>query len=711
MSGFPRDLAVLDPWEASLERSRARRARAGRASGQRRGRSAPYTSILSSALARSGEGDPFWLGSATGLRVRDLAAQEPWELSLGRSRARRRAAELRFVPASSRAKRLSLATLAVLTVGPTAGLAEGQAATTAPNSEPPTTTEHSILLNAGSEGRQVQLLQRALGGIKVDGIFGPETEQAVRSFQGSRGLTVDGVVGPQTSAALRGAALASASVASIATNIPGEPAAQNASDESGTGAASGAVAEATGVQTPSQAQAATELTAAGTGSAAAPEQADGAESSAVAAQQEAQPPSSEAAAGAAGGVASAEAAATQARDSVMRLQSALHVAVDGEFGPETEAAVRRLQARNGLTVDGIVGPATWSVIGVHGEESLSPPAAAVATAEPSAVGGTNPTAVAAANTPAAASSATAVEWLQAALHVPVDGEFGPETEAAVQRLQARHGLTVDGVVGPATWSLIGASGQPTLTPPSSAVAAANPGSAGGTEPTAVAAGNAPGAPPAAGATPVEWLQAALHVPVDGEFGPETEAAVERLQARHGLTVDGVVGPATWSLIGASGQPTLTPPPSAVVQPSQGSTASATSGPSYSSSTPAGGEGEAQSVVARVIAAANEIATTPYVYGGGHGSFASSGYDCSGSVSYALHGGGLLSSPEDSTGLESYGEPGPGKYITIYANAEHAYMVVDGRRFDTVALAETGSRWSNSAGDDGGGFVERHPAGL
>jgi hypothetical protein len=117
------------------------------------------------------------------------------------------------------------------------------------------------------------------------------------------------------------------------------------------------------------------------------------------------------------------------------------------------------------------------------------------------------------------------------------------------------------------------------------------------------------------------------------------------------------------------------------------------------------------VVAQVIAAADEIATRPYVYGGGHGSFQSYGYDCSGSVSYALHGGGLLSSPEDSSELESYGESGPGRYITIYANAEHAYMTIDGRRFDTVALAETGSRWSDSSGDDGGAFVERHPDGL
>ena len=112
----------------------------------------------------------------------------------------------------------------------------------------------------------------------------------------------------------------------------------------------------------------------------------------------------------------------------------------------------------------------------------------------------------------------------------------------------------------------------------------------------------------------------------------------------------------------------------------------------------------------VIAAADEIATRPYVYGGGHGSFTSEGYDCSGSVSYALHGGGLLSSPEDSTGLESYGEPGPGRYITIYADAEHAWMTIDGRRFDTVALAEDGSRWSDSMASTAG-FVVRHPTGC
>src|SRR4029077_9527775 len=152
-----------------------------------------------------------------------------------------------------------------------------------------------------------------------------------------------------------------------------------------------------------------------------------------------------------------------------------------------------------------------------------------------------------------------------------------------------------------------------------------------------------------GGNDVARLQSALHLTADGTFGPETEAALKRLQPRHGLTVDGVVGPATWDVIGVSGEQTLKPPRSALSGAGEGSGSSST----------AGGEGAGSSVVARVIAAGDEIATRPYVFGGGHGSFQSTGYDCSGSVSYALHGGGLPSSPEDSTGLESYGEAGPG----------------------------------------------------
>jgi len=115
-------------------------------------------------------------------------------------------------------------------------------------------------------------------------------------------------------------------------------------------------------------------------------------------------------------------------------------------------------------------------------------------------------------------------------------------------------------------------------------------------------------------------------------------------------------------------------------------------------------------VQQVIAAGNAIATLPYIWGGGHGSFQAAGYDCSGSVSYALAAAGLLSAPLTSTGFMSWGLPGPGKWITVYATDGHAWMEVAGWRFDTVALAETGTRWARGGGEFAG-FVERHPPGL
>jgi peptidoglycan hydrolase CwlO-like protein len=118
---------------------------------------------------------------------------------------------------------------------------------------------------------------------------------------------------------------------------------------------------------------------------------------------------------------------------------------------------------------------------------------------------------------------------------------------------------------------------------------------------------------------------------------------------------------------------------------------------------------APAAIAAAIEAANSIATTPYIWGGGHGSFESSGYDCSGAVSFALNGGGFLSSPLDSTGLETWGEPGPGKWITVYANAEHAWMIIAGLAFDTVG--GPGPRWHSSPVDSPEGFVARHPPGY
>ena len=117
------------------------------------------------------------------------------------------------------------------------------------------------------------------------------------------------------------------------------------------------------------------------------------------------------------------------------------------------------------------------------------------------------------------------------------------------------------------------------------------------------------------------------------------------------------------------------------------------------------------VVQKVIAGANEIADFPYVYGGGHASFIDNAYDCSGSVSYALAAGGLLSAPETSGQLESWGAPGPGKYITVYANAGHTYMYVDGILYDTAGRSGVyASRWQVGAVDNEG-YVVRHWPGL
>src|SRR4051794_33032163 len=120
-------------------------------------------------------------------------------------------------------------------------------------------------------------------------------------------------------------------------------------------------------------------------------------------------------------------------------------------------------------------------------------------------------------------------------------------------------------------------------------------------------------------------------------------------------------------------------------------ASATTQAPVSHTTGGGGGGD---VVGRVVAAASQIASTPYVWGGGHGG-ARGGYDCSGSISYALAAAGLLSSPLDSTGFMSWGDAGPGRRITIYANGGHAFMVVDGRRYDTSALSGAGTRWTTA----------------
>ena len=275
-----------------------------------------------------------------------------------------------------------------------------------------------------------------------------------------------------------------------------------------------------------------------------------------------------------------------------------------------------------------------------------------------------------------------VERLQSALKLPVDGDFGPETEAAVRRLQARHGLTVDGVVGPETWSVLGVHGQETLTPPASALPAhhSHHHSATATVADSSEAGSEGGE---VSGNAVERLQKALKIARRRRIRPgnrgcgQAPAGPSRADARR-CRRPGDLGGARHQQRGnadAAGARSKT-------RPAKASSSSSTGGDS--------------SVVARVIAAGDEIATRPYVWGGGHGSFSLR--------RLRLLGLGLLRAARRrpaqlARGLDRRSsptaKPGPGRDITIYANAEHAFMVVDGKRFDTVALPETGTRWSSS----------------
>src|SRR5436305_15032856 len=118
-------------------------------------------------------------------------------------------------------------------------------------------------------------------------------------------------------------------------------------------------------------------------------------------------------------------------------------------------------------------------------------------------------------------------------------------------------------------------------------------------------------------------------------------------------------------------------------------------------------------VQQVIAAANQSRTKPYIWGGGHARWNDRGYDCSGSVSFALHGGSFLSSPLPSGPMETCGSAGRGHWITVYANAGHAYAVIAGLRWDTAGnTSGTGPRWHKSTkAAASGAFIARHPAGY
>ncbi|GAC1437245.1 MAG: hypothetical protein NVSMB51_10630 [Solirubrobacteraceae bacterium] len=221
----------------------------------------------------------------------------------------------------------------------------------------------------------------------------------------------------------------------------------------------------------------------------------------------------------------------------------------------------------------------------------------------------------------------------------------------------------------------GSAGQPTRNPPGRAIASLG-GAQATLAPDPEAAQSYPqgvGAPPHARAiTPAQAASISPSAPSDAEVRAELQQMQRVQHARPKVT---------------AGAPLIEP---------GGSVAA-----------PAG----LPLAVAQIIAGGNAIANFPYVYGGGHASFVDNAYDCSASVSYALAAAGLLAAPITSGELARWGDPGPGRYVTIFANDGHTFMYVDGLRFDTSGRSgPLGSRWQ-TAPRSLAGFVVRHPPGL
>lgn len=288
--------------------------------------------------------------------------------------------------------------------------------------------------------------------------------------------------------------------------------------------------------------------------------------------------------------------------------------------------------------------------------------------------------------------------------VAVDGEYGPGTVTAVERFQRAANLRINGIADAATQrrlrqSLGGRSVR---------------GSAGayafGSQARAAHLGDRIPLREGMSGHDVKILQDFLrrdHVrtSVDGQFGSQTLRSVLRWERLNGRPVDDVFDAGDIAELRQEVQGG--PDPTAAPQPAP---------PAPGDRAQVGSDGlaiapaNAPQAVKDIIAAGNAIAHKPYRYGGGHGSWNDSAYDCSGSVSYALHGARLLNAPLASGGFESWGVAGAGQWVTIYTNSGHMYMVVAGLRFDTSGLSGDGSRW-HAATRSTGGYVVRHPKGL
>ena len=218
-------------------------------------------------------------------------------------------------------------------------------------------------------------------------------------------------------------------------------------------------------------------------------------------------------------------------------------------------------------------------------------------------------------------------------------------------------------------------------------------------------------------------KAGLKTDADGEFGAGTTENVKAFEGSQRRPVDGKVtrtdafilkdvaanggavqaASVTGGALPKNMAPPKPPPPPPLLT---GPGFVATVNPDGTATAPA----LAPPPILAMIDAGNQIATKPYIYGGGHGRWDDAGYDCSGSVSYALHGAGLLDEAMPSGSFETWGDPGPGQWVTLYANGGHIYAVIAGLRFDTSGRSSAGTRWQADM-RSGKGYVVRHPTGL
>ena len=275
----------------------------------------------------------------------------------------------------------------------------------------------------------------------------------------------------------------------------------------------------------------------------------------------------------------------------------------------------------------------------------------------------------------------------------LSGHFGGMTERSVVAFEKAYGLKANGVVSRVVLTQL------------RSVAAGS----GGASPATVKAPSQPtvSAPTLTQGASGHWVQvlqedltfAGFPTQVDGQFSAGTAQNVIAFKQSRALATNSVVGPKAWAALQAAVQAAQSTPPVGKARLNRNGLVTA----------PA----NAPAAVQTMIAAANKIATLPYCYGGGHGRWVDSCYDCSGSTGWVLHAVGLLNVTEASGEMESYGVAGAGRWVTLFANAGHVYMQIAGLWFDTAAQGSNrlNDRWSTTRISPASGFVVRHPGGL